>query len=259
MQISVLQGLLIGVVAAFTCIEGDFMGECKLREPLVTGFLVGLILGDPVKGTIIGGQLQLIWMGATGIGLSAQLDIGCGGTIGTAFAIMTGTGADVAVALGLPVSILMQSLNVFKMTALSGLMHKADDYATRGDMKGMARLHWMGFVIDLVEYTVPTFMAVYFGAEIVQIVVDGLPQWVLNGLGAVSALLPALGFAMLLQILITPKLIPFFIFGFALAAYTQLNMLAITLIAISIAIVMYQLLSTQQKTSSAVDDLEEDL
>ena len=48
MQISVLQGLLIGVVAAFTCIEGDFMGECKLREPLVTGFLVGLILGDPV-------------------------------------------------------------------------------------------------------------------------------------------------------------------------------------------------------------------
>ena len=102
-------------------------------------------------------------------------------------------------------------------------------------------------------------MAVYFGAEIVQIVVDGLPQWVLNGLGAVSALLPALGFAMLLQILITPKLIPFFIFGFALAAYTQLNMLAITLIAISIAIVMYQLLSTQQKTSSAVDDLEEDL
>lgn len=258
MQISVLQGLLIGVVAAFTCIEGDFMGECKLREPLVTGFLVGLILGDPVKGTIIGGQLQAIWMGATGIGLSAQLDIGCGGTIGTAFAIMTGSGADVAVAFGLPVSILMQSLNVVKMTALSGLMHKADDYATKCDMKGMTRLHWAGFVIDLLEYTIPTFLAVYFGSELVQGLVDGLPQWVLNGLSAVSALLPALGFAMLLQILITGKLIPFFIFGFALAAYTGLNMLAITLIAVAIAIVMYQILSGQQKVV-AVDDMEDDL
>lgn len=76
MEISILQALLIGVVASLTCIEGDFLGECKLREPLVTGFLVGLILGEPVKGVIIGGQLQLIWMGATGIGLSAQLDIG---------------------------------------------------------------------------------------------------------------------------------------------------------------------------------------
>ena len=258
MEITVLQALLIGIVAAFTCIEGDFMGECKLREPLVTGFFVGLILGDPVKGTIIGGQLQLIWMGATGIGLSAQLDIGCGGTIGTAFAIMTGSGAEVAVALGLPVSILMQSLNVLKMTALSGLMHKADSLALKGDMKGMARLHWMGFVIDLLEYTIPVFVCVYFGAGAVEQLVNVLPQWVLNGLSAVSALLPALGFAMLLQILITPKLIPYFVLGFAIAAYTGLNMLCITLIAVAIALVMYQLLSKQQTTLQTVSD-EEDL
>lgn len=258
MEISIIQGLLIGLVAALTAIEGDFLGESKFREPLVTGFLVGLILGDPVQGTIIGGQLQLIWMGATGIGLSAQLDIGCGGTIGAAFAIMTGSGVEVAVALGLPVSILMQSLNVLKMTALSGLMHKADSYAKQGNTKAMARVHWSGFFIDLVEYTVPTFVAVYLGSSVVEGLVNSLPQWVLNGMSAVSVLLPALGFAMLMQILITPKLIPFFVFGFALAAYTSLGMLAITLIAVSIALVMYQLLSNQQSTvTSKVDDEEE--
>ena len=63
---------------------------------------------------------------------------------------------------------------------------------------------------------------------------------------------------MLLQILITPKLIPFFIFGFVLAAYTGLDMLAITLIAVSIALVMYQILSNQQKAVSVEED-EEDL
>ena len=80
----------------------------------------------------------------------------------------------------------------------------------------------------------------------------------MKGLGAVSVLLPAMGFAMLLQILITPKLIPFFIFGFVLAAYTGLDMLAITLIAVSIALVMYQILSNQQKAVSVEED-EEDL
>ena len=40
---SALQAALIGVVAALSVLEGGWLGECKLREPVVTGFLVGLI------------------------------------------------------------------------------------------------------------------------------------------------------------------------------------------------------------------------
>ena len=191
MTIEIWQALLIGCVAALTALEGDFLGECKLREPLVTGFLVGLILGDVRQGIIIGGQLQLIWMGATGIGLSAQLDIGCGGTIGTAIALMTNSGAEVAMAFGLPVSILMQSLNVLKMTGFSGIMHKVDRYAEEGNMKGMIRLHYFCGFITFLLYCVPTFVSVYMGSGLVQTVVDSLPQWAMDGLTAVSALLPA--------------------------------------------------------------------
>ena len=43
---SALQAALIGVVAALSVLEGGWLGECKLREPVVTGFLVGLILGN---------------------------------------------------------------------------------------------------------------------------------------------------------------------------------------------------------------------
>ena len=78
---SLLQAILIGCVAALTQLEGGWLGECKLREPIVTGFLVGLILGDVKQGLMIGATLQLMWMGATGIGPTAQLDIGTGGTI----------------------------------------------------------------------------------------------------------------------------------------------------------------------------------
>ena len=50
-------------------------------------------------------------MGATGIGPTAQLDIGTGGTIGAAVAIMTGKGAETAILFGVPVAVVMQFIN----------------------------------------------------------------------------------------------------------------------------------------------------
>ena len=44
-------------------------------------------------------------MGATGIGPTAQLDIGTGGTIGAAVANMTGKGAETAILFGVPVAV----------------------------------------------------------------------------------------------------------------------------------------------------------
>ena len=76
---SLVQAILIAIIAGVSRCEGDWLGECKLREPIVTGFLVGLVLGDVKTGLIIGAELQLMWMGAVGIGPVAQLDIGIGG------------------------------------------------------------------------------------------------------------------------------------------------------------------------------------
>lgn len=249
----ILQAMLIGCIAALTALEGDWLGESKFREPLVTGFLVGLVLGDVKQGVIIGGQLQLIWMGATGIGLSAQLDIGTGGTIGTAFALMTGKGAEVAITFGLPVSILMQFMNTVKMTFFSGMMHKADQYAEAVNIRGMTWIHYSCGLITFVLYFFPTFFTIYLGSGAVEAIVKQLPEWVTQGLTAVSSLLPALGFAMLMQILMETRLIPFFIVGFVAAAYTGLDMMAITLIAFAIAWVMYML------KADSVKKEEEDL
>lgn len=248
-----VQAVLIGCIAALTALEGDWLGESKFREPLVTGFLVGLVLGDVKQGVMIGGQLQLIWMGATGIGLSASLDIGTGSTIGTAFALMTGKGAEVAITFGLPVSILMQFMNAIKMTFFSGMMHKADEYAKAANTKAMTWIHYSCGFITFVLYFIPTFVTIYIGSGAVESVVSQLPQWVTKGLMAVSSMLPALGFAMLMQILMETRLIPFFIVGFVAAAYTGLDMMAITLIAVAVAWVMYMLKADNVKVSSEED------
>jgi len=244
---SLLQALLIGCVAALTQLEGDWLGECKLREPIITGCLVGLIMGDLRKGLIIGAELQVMWMGATNIGPTAGLDIGTGGTIGAAIALMTGTGVEVAIAFGLPVAIIMQFLNMLKMTAFSGLMHKVDSYIDELKEKAIVRMHYLcGFFTFSIYFTF-TFVALYFGNSVINVVVNGIPAWANAGLGAVAVILPAMGFALLLNMIWETKLIPFFILGFIISAYTQLTMIAVTAIAVAVAWIIYIIKSDQIK------------
>lgn len=241
MDITVIQAILIAGVVALTNLDGNFFGEMKFREPIVTGFLVGLIFGDVPKGLIIGAELQIIWMGATGIGPTAQLDIGAGGTIGTAVALLTGKGAEVAITFGLPVAVIMQFLNTLLMTLYSVLMHHVDNLIDELKEKQMVFIHILCGMITALMYGSLTFVVMYFGNNTINAIVKGLPAWANRGLNAVAVVLPALGFALLLNILLEINLIPFFIAGFVITAFTHLNTIAVTCLAVSVAWVVYLL------------------
>ena len=66
MHINVIQAILIGFLY-FLCQSGTpwltaFMGN-YVRQPLVNGAIVGLIMGDPVQGLIIGSAINLPFIG----------------------------------------------------------------------------------------------------------------------------------------------------------------------------------------------------
>lgn len=259
---SVVQAILIALVAAVSRSEGDWLGECKLREPIVTGFLVGLILGDVKTGLMIGAALQLMWMGAVGIGPAAQLDIGIGGTIGTAIAITTNTGAETAILFGVPVAVIMQFLNTLLMSAYSGVMLRVDKKIDQLDFKGINRCHYFCGICTFLAYFLPTFFVMYFGNSVTETIVNNIPDWMNSGLGGVAALLPCLGFALLLNIIMEKRLIPYFILGFIPAAYVgfDLTMVAIGAMAVAIAAIIFMLRSDRPVAvaAAASDDEWED-
>ena len=260
---SVMQALLIALIAAIARCEGDWLGECKIREPIVTGFLVGLVLGDVKSGLMIGATLQSMWMGAVGIGPTAQLDIGIGGTIGTAVAITTGTGAETAVLFAVPVAVIMQFLNTLLMSSYSGVMLIADRKIDKLDFRGINRCHYFCGLCTFLAYFIPTFLVMFFGNNAIESVVNNMPEWVNTGLGGVAALLPCLGFALLLNIIMEKRLIPYFILGFIPAAYVgfDLTMIAIAAIAIALAWIVFMLRQNEGTTVvavSAADDEWED-
>ncbi len=261
---SLIQAILIGCVAALTQLEGGWLGECKLREPIVTGFLVGLILGDVKQGLMIGATLQLMWMGATGIGPTAQLDIGTGGTIGTAVALLTGTGAESAILFGVPVAVIMQFLNTLLLSAYSGAMLAADRRIENLNFRGVVSIHYLCGLGTFLLYFGLTFIVMFFGNHMIEGIVNGLPAWMNAGLTGVAAILPCLGFALLLNIIMEKNLVPYFILGFIPAAYVgfDLTMVAIAGIAVAVAWIVFMLRQNEgaRTTAAAVsaDDEWED-
>lgn len=243
---SLIQAILIGCVAALTKIEGGWLGEMKFREPIVTGFLVGCILNDVQQGLIIGAQLQLMWMGAVGIGPTAQLDIGTGGTIGVAVALTTGTGAETAIMFGVPIAILMQFCSTILMTLYSGFMARVDTEIDNFNLKAISFYHYLVGVCDFLMYAILTFIVMYFGNSAIEGIINALLDWANSGLTAVSVMLPCVGFALLLNIILDKSLIPYFIIGFIPAAFVgrDLSMIGIVSIAFAIAWIIFELKST---------------
>ena len=253
MSISFLQAFLIGCVAALTQIDGDWLGEAKLREPVMTGFLVGVILGDITNGLIIGGSLELMWMAANNIGPTANLDVGTGGTIGAAVALATGSSSEIAVTFAIPVALLMQMVNMLKMTLMSGLMLKADSYIDDNRLDKTVAIHYLCGVITFLIYWSFTFVFLYVGGDLIDTIVNGIPAWLQQGLSGVAKVLPAMGYAMLLNVLWDVRLTPYFAIGFVLAAYMNVSMIGVCIISVAIAAVVYILKSDilQVKTNVA--------
>src|ERR1700760_3221586 len=131
---------LITLIAMFGHSE-DFLGTTLLSRPLVLGPLVGWVLGDLHQGVTIGASLELIFMGNIKVGAAIPPDVITGGVLGTTFAILSGKGAAIALALAIPISILAEMLLSGLFVFRSLFSKKFMAYAEAGDYQGIQRLH----------------------------------------------------------------------------------------------------------------------
>ena len=207
----VAQAIMLGLIAGIGILDGRIFGQMMFDRPLVTGLLVGLVLGDVKNGIIIGAQLELIWMGIAGIGASTPPDVVTGGILGTAFAILSNSGVEVA-------------------------------------------CMWIPVGLFFLSTFLPTFLAILLGADKVTGMIEAVPNVILDGLSVAGNLLPAIGFALLLDMLFSKKMAPFFFLGFLAAAYGGLNITAIALIGACIAVILHFYIEQKKESIPSVPD-----
>jgi len=234
----VTTALAIALLAGLAGID-LFNGLLHFHRPLVTGLVIGVILGDVKMGLIAGATFELIWLGAVPVGGAQPPNVVIGGIIGTTFAILTKQDPKVAIGIAMPFAVAVQACITFLFTAFSPVMHKADMFAEKSDTKGIEKLNYLGMTILFCFYFIITFLPIYFGADAAAAVVGMLPAKLVAGLGVAGGMMPAIGFAMLIKIMFKKEFSLYLVLGFAFATYLKLPVLAVAAIATCIAIYDY--------------------
>lgn len=234
-----VQALLMALLALLNGIQGPTQWYL-FREPVMAGFWVGLIFGDPVQGTMIGATINVSYMGWISAGGANASDLYWAGLLGTFVAIKGGMNIEQSVAFAVPVGLLGNYVHVAYMTLASFWPQRMDKYAELGDYKKIRILQALGGPSIVVALrALPIFLITLFGSEYIQILISSLPVWAMNGLSSVGKLLPALGMSMLFKFMYKKDALPFFVLGFAIAAYTGMtDLLLYAIIGVAFAFIL---------------------
>lgn len=233
-----MQTLLIFLVAALGYCNSA-LGSSLLNRPLILSALVGLVLGDLETGIKVGATLELVWLGAMAIGASNPPDMTSGSVIGCGYVIVSGSDIASAVALAVPVSMLMSMVWNFLMAVPGPLMSaKADAYAAAANRRGIDMMHYLFVALQAVVLAGLCAIGFLVGSTAIQGVVDAVPAFVIDGLDYAMGIIPGIGFAMLARMIIDKKTACFLLLGFILVAYGNMNLVGVALVAVALAAVL---------------------
>lgn len=260
MEISLLQIILLSLLGFFG-IWDDNNTKIGFFEPVAAGFIAGFIMGDPKTGLVIGGTLQLMILGVGTYGGASIPDYMTAAIISTAFAVINGEGVEFALALAVPIGLLLMQLDIVARFANSFFEHRAEHYASTREYKKLELANIGGMFSWGLSRFIPIFLALYFGSDLVKSLIEIAPEWLMNGLSVAGGVLPALGIAVLLRYLPISNFYAYIIIGFVLASYLKIPMLGVALVGLALALIRYKQLGSGEtvvQTATAQGGFDED-
>ena len=252
--ISLFQAILIGL--GYYLSQGPWIAGLSfytLNRPLVAGLVVGLILGNPGQGALIGAAINLIYLGFISAGGAIPGDPGLAGWVGTTIAIAGSLNYGAALALAVPIGLLGTVIWNARMTVDSAFMHMADRAADKADVGGVIRANvlypqaWL-FLITFVPVTI----AVFLGAKFIGDVINGFPVWLLGGLAIAGGILPAIGIAMNMKFIFMGTAIPYFFVGYLIMVVlgNEVSIMVLAVIGVALAFLHVAFLGDRVKTAA---------
>lgn len=182
-------------------------GYYILGRPLVAGLVLGCVFGDVTAGVLCGLAVQGVFIASmhTGGTSSSEITYAAYGGIGLAMA----TTKDPAIAVTLSILIGQTFGLIFynlRMAGFSYFNRKAEDACKSLDKRGllMNQVVYPQIVTGLVRI-IPVWAAIYLGQGAVENLLNSMPTIVTSVISVLGGVLPALGIAMLMNMLIKEK------------------------------------------------------
>ena len=234
--------LLVIIVAFFAGMEG-ILDEFQFHQPLVACTLIGLVTGHPTEGIILGGSLQMIALGWANVGAAVAPDAALA-SVASAIIMVKGLGSadtttaiNTAIALAVPLSVAGLFLTMLCRTIAIPMVHFMDAAAEKGNFRGVETWQLLAICLQGVRIAVPAALLCMIPAEAVTTMLNAMPAWLSGGMAVGGGMVAAVGYAMVINMMATPEVWPFFALGFVLAALGDLTLIALGALGVSLALI----------------------
>ena len=121
-------------------------------------------------------------------------------------------------------------------------MRRADAAADAANSKGIMRISVLLTLIVGASYAIIVFLSAYVAQDVMRNFVENLWPWVAHGFEIAGGILPAVGFGMLLNVMMKGYYVPYLIVGFLMASFLPFdNLLPVALVGLALALIVFNI------------------
>ena len=243
-DMSIISAILVVAVAFLAGLE-SILDQFQFHQPLVACTLIGAATGNLTAGIMLGGSLQMITLAWANIGAAVAPDVALASVAAAIILVkggkFTAEGIGVAIAIAILLAVAGLFLTMPVRTASIAFVHAADKAAEHGNIAGVERAYYLALLLQGLRIAVPAALLLAIPSQSVQHALGLMPDWLTHGLVVGGGMVVAVGYAMIINMMATREVWPFFAIGFALAAISQLTLIALCAIGVAIAFIYLNL------------------
>lgn len=219
-SLSIAQALIIAIWVAI--VESRSLGYATLNlrfSPLMTGLVVGVVMGDVATAMIITASIQLIYMGMIAPGGAMPSEPAVATAIAVPVAILAGLSPTAAIAVAVPVGLLGNYLYQVRFLLNTFVIRLTDKFAAETNDRGLTiSIIVIPIVISFALFVPSIFIALYFGAPIIANFTSSLSgSLIFHVLDVVGGGLAALGIGLIIKIIGKKQYLVFFLLAYFMA------------------------------------------
>ena len=236
---SAISIVLVIIVAFLAGMEG-VLDEFQFHQPLVACTLIGLVTGQLEAGIILGGTLQMIALGWANIGAAVAPDAALASVASAIILVLGGqgtAGVSTAIAVAIPLAVAGLFLTMVGRTLSEACVHRMDAAAEKANFKGVEIWHIIAIAMQGLRIAIPAGALLFIPATTVQNFLTSMPAWLTDGMAIGGGMVVAVGYAMVINMMATKEVWPFFAIGFCVAALSDLTLIALGAIGVSLALI----------------------
>ena len=248
-----LSMILVVLVAFLAGVEG-ILDEFQFHQPLVACTLIGIVTGHPAECIILGGSLQLIALGWANIGAAVSPDAALASVASAIILVVGGkgeAGVGEAIAIAVPLAVAGLFLTMVVRTISVIIVHQMDNAAEKANFGAVQFWQIAAICLQGLRIAIPAALLLSIPADAVQGLLAQMPAWLSDGMAIGGGMVVAVGYAMVINMMATAEVWPFFAIGFCLAAISDLTLISLGAIALAFAFIYLRLSENAAAASAA--------